>query len=254
MAQIRLDQWLFVVPARLKSERLTQKPLRLLGGKPLIERVYDNLRPLLADGAQIVVALDSDEVREVCSTKKIPWTMTRPEHPSGTDRCNEVAQQFHRPFIMNVQGDEPFVNLDDLRALAHAVETQQCKMATLGFSVKRGESNSFQDPNCVKIVRTADGRAIYFSRAPVPFDREGERAGGSQESFWQHLGVYAFRRDSLAAFCAMPPSPLERLEKLEQLRAIEAGWTIYVVEASSASIGIDTHEDLMRAEELLAQL
>lgn len=253
MAEIRLDQWLFVVPARLKSERLSQKPLRLLGGKPLIERVYDNLKPLLADGAKIVVALDSEEVREVCSSKQIPWTMTRPEHPSGTDRCNEVAQQFHKPFIMNVQGDEPFVNLDDLRHLAQAVETKSYKMATLGFSVKCSEA-SFRDPNCVKIVRASDGRAIYFSRAPVPFDRDGERGGGSQESFWQHLGVYAFRKDTLAAFCAMPPSPLERLEKLEQLRAIEAGWSILVVEAKSPSIGIDTHEDLLRAEELLAQL
>ena len=248
----RLDQWLFIIPSRLKSERLSQKPLRLLGGKPLIERVYDNLRPLLEEGAQIVVAIDAEEVREVCSTKKIPWIMTRPEHPSGTDRCNEVAQQFQKAFIMNVQGDEPFVNLDDLRSLAQALENKSCKMATLGFSVKRGDS--FRDPNCVKIVRSENGRAIYFSRAGVPFDRDGERSGGSQETFLQHLGVYAFRKEALAEFCAMPPSPLERLEKLEQLRAIEAGWSIPIVEAKSPSIGIDTHEDLLRAEELLAQL
>lgn len=247
-----LSNWLIIVPARLKSERLSGKPLQLLGGKPLIERVYDNLKPLLAEGAHIVVAVDSEEVREACAKRKIPWIMTNPDHPSGTDRCNEAAKQFHQKRIMNVQGDEPFVNLDDLRALARAAETPGCKMATLGFAAKRGES--FDNPNCVKIVRAANGRAIYFSRASVPFDRDGQKHGGSKEPFWQHLGVYAFTRDSLAEFCAMPPSPLEKLEKLEQLRAVEAGWSIQVAEAKSSSIGIDTHEDLLRAEELLAQL
>ncbi len=247
-----LSNWLFVVPARLKSERLSQKPLRLLGGKPLIEQVYNNLRPLLHDGAHIVVAVDSDLVANVCASKQIPWIMTRPEHPSGTDRCNEAAQQFKQKWIMNVQGDEPFINLDDLKRLAQAMESSHCKMATLG--IKMDDPHKFRDPNCVKIVRGEDGRAIYFSRASVPFDREAQRAGHSQGSFWEHLGVYAFTRDSLSEFCAMKPSPLEQIEKLEQLRALEAGWTIQVATAQSPGHGIDTQEDLDRAEELLAQL
>ena len=246
-----LENWLIVVPARLSSQRLPNKPLQMLGGKPLITRVYDNLRPLEADGAKIVVAVDAPATRDACSSHKIPWIMTKDDHPSGTDRCNEAAQHFHHKWIMNVQGDEPFINLGDLRDLAAAMQSSNSQMGTL--AIKQHDHSKYHDPNVVKVVMS-QGRAIYFSRAPVPFDRDGERLGQATRTFWQHIGVYAYTREGLAKFCGLPTSQLENIEKLEQLRAIENGWVIQVTPATHVSLGIDTHEDLHLAEKLLAQI
>ena len=245
------DDWLIVIPARLGSQRLPNKPLQLLAGLPVIARVYNNLKPLEAEGAKLVVAVDAPSTREACSTHNIPWIMTSDQHPSGTDRCHEAAQHFHHPFIMNVQGDEPFVDLNDLRRLASGLRASKAPMGTL--AIKQSDYGKYHDPNIVKVVMAHD-RAIYFSRAPVPFDREAERHSHGTRSFWQHIGVYAFTRGALDAFCKLPPTELENTEKLEQLRAIAAGWEIFVTEAKHVGIGIDTHEDLQRAERLLAQI
>jgi 3-deoxy-manno-octulosonate cytidylyltransferase (CMP-KDO synthetase) len=242
------SKWLIVIPARLRSERLPRKPLADLAGKPLIVRVYDNLTPLAGHGARIMVAVDHNDTAKVCEQFKIPFVMTKDTHPSGTDRCEEVSQSNpDRPFVLNVQGDEPFVSLDDLRLLMVSMENAPYPMGTLGL--KRDDWASYIDPNIVKIATASDQTAIYFSRAPIPFDRESFRKNEKKATFIQHLGVYAFRRDKLREFRGLTVSPLEQIEKLEQLRAISAGWKIFVADAKSPSIGIDTPEDLDRARE-----
>jgi 3-deoxy-manno-octulosonate cytidylyltransferase (CMP-KDO synthetase) len=242
-----LAQWLIVIPARLKSERLPRKPLANLAGKPLIVRVFENIAPLMKQGAHVIVAVDHEETAQACAQFNIPTVMTKDSHQSGTDRCAEVAAKFpDRQFILNVQGDEPFVNLDDLRQLMTTMEHSHHPMGTLG--IIRQDWEAYIDPNTVKIVVAHDSTAIYFSRAPIPYDRDTFRAGRTTIRFTQHLGVYAFRRESIQTFCALPPSPLEQTEKLEQLRAINAGWRIAVSYAKFASIGIDTQEDLAAAQ------
>ncbi len=251
----RLDNWLIVVPARLESVRLPRKPLQDLAGKPLIVQVCENLAPLAKVGASIVVATDSTLVQSTCLDAGFKAVMTRTDHISGTDRCNEAAQGFRHSFVMNVQGDEPFVNLDDLRRLASAMERlPDVGLATLAFL--SGDREKFRNPNAVKVIKDASGYALYFSRSPIPYDRD---AGGSPRMegcgfFWLHLGIYAFRRETLERFCALPQGYLERTEKLEQLRAIEQGWRIYVEPAEHETVGIDTLEDLEAARVLYSQI
>jgi 3-deoxy-manno-octulosonate cytidylyltransferase (CMP-KDO synthetase) len=243
---MKFTQWLVIIPARLKSERLPQKPLADLAGKPLIVRVYENLEPLRKLGAQVVVALDHSLTADVCKSHEIPFVMTAETLPSGTDRCHAAAQSFkNEAFVLNVQGDEPFIDTNDLIKLMSELEATSAPMATLGY--KNTDWSHYNDPNVVKIVLNNRNEAIYFSRAPVPFDRDAQRSGSRNIVFWQHLGVYAYRREALASFCALPTSALEEKEKLEQLRAISAGWSIQVVEAKSPSIGIDTADDLSLA-------
>lgn len=234
-------------PCAPQFERLPRKPLANLAGKPLIVRVYENLAPLKLQGAEVIVAVDHQDTAQICTKHNIPWAMTKESHVSGTDRCAEVALAHdHAPFILNVQGDEPFVNLDDIRHLMAAMETSNHPMGTLGFSCSHWES--FGDPNVVKIVVSPENTAIYFSRAPVPYDREAARTKTHNVTFLQHLGVYAFRREALQNFCTLRKSPLEHIEKLEQLRAISAGWKIAVSTAKFASLGIDTPDDLAAAQ------
>lgn len=232
---------LIVIPARLQSTRLPQKPLADLAGKPLIVRVYERLGPLKSRGAEILVATDASSVLETCSAHGVPAVMTKVEHPSGTDRCAEVARSRQRPYILNVQGDEPFVHLDDLETLLKALSTTQSGLATLVH--RNAREADYLNPNCVKVVRSDAGQALYFSRSPLPYFRAPARF----EFFWQHIGVYAFHRDSLFKFCALPAHPLEQSEGLEQLRALGHGLSILTAEARHPSIGIDTPQDLEAA-------
>ena len=238
--------WLVVVPARLASQRLPRKPLADLGGKPLIVRTCENLAPLARAGARVIVATDAVEVEEVCARAGISCASTRADHLSGTDRCWEVASRHPHELIMNVQGDEPFAPVDDLVRLAAAFAARpDADIGTLVFPTK--DQTVAADPNAVKAVGTAAGWALYFSRAALPYDRDAADRRHLPSSFLQHMGVYAFRRTRLAAFVALPPSPLEQAEKLEQLRALENGWRILLHEARAYSRGIDTPEDLEAA-------
>lgn len=242
-----VSPWLIVIPARLQSTRLPHKPLQDLGGLPLIVRVYQNLLPLVHDGAMVVVATDAEAVAKVCRAQHIPVQLTAVGHESGTDRCAEVASAHPHPLVLNVQGDEPFVSLDDLRALMRAVAANpRIDLGTLAYACD--EAKLADDPNAVKAVRALDQRALYFSRASVPFDRE---AGRGQRPFWLHLGIYALRRERLLEFVQLPPSSLERLEKLEQLRAIEHGWHVHLEPAQHFARGIDTPQDLEAARALV---
>lgn len=233
--------WLIVIPARLKATRLPRKPLVDLGGKPLIVRVFERLAPLQSKGAEIVVATDDQEVVDACALYHVPTAMTRADHKSGTDRCAELALTRSQPYVLNVQGDEPFVELSDLSALALKMTREQARMGTLIH--RNVHLAEYQNPNCVKALIDQEGRALYFSRAGIPYFRPPAEF----DFFWQHVGVYAFQRQTLFDFCRLPPHRLEEVESLEQLRALGHGIPIVTAEAQHASLGIDTPQDLEAA-------
>jgi 3-deoxy-manno-octulosonate cytidylyltransferase (CMP-KDO synthetase) len=242
-APIQLNEWLVVVPARIGSTRLPRKPLADLAGKPLIARVYENLLPLRDLGAELVVATDDQEVLATCKDLGFRAQMTRADHPSGTDRCAEVALSSERKLILNVQGDEPFVVTDDLLRLMASFQHQSwAEIGTLVFPSR--DFASFMRPNVVKAVLRNGSEAIYFSRSPIPHMTQEAFGNGF---FYHHIGVYCFRRPALLSFCKLPVSRLELTEKLEQLRAIENSMRILAIEASRLTHGIDTPEDLEAA-------
>lgn len=237
------ENWLIVIPARLKSTRLPEKPLADLGGKPLVVRVLDKARQLADRGADVVVATDSERIADEVRRHGGVAVMTREDHVSGTTRVAEVADKRPRPFVMNVQGDEPFIQSTDLERLARSMEAApHPEMGSL-FYVSR-DAPAFAGASVVKVVTDKAGFALYFSRSPIPHHREDI---ARFEQFNQHLGVYAFRREALAQFAAWPACDIERKESLEQLRALHNGMRIYMVQAEHSSVGIDTPEDLADA-------
>lgn len=229
-----------VIPARLASTRLPRKVLREIVGRPMVVYVWQRARqsPLLED---VVVATDSDEVLAVCRRHQVPCEMTSPEHRSGTDRMWEVAQRRPADVYVNVQGDEPFVTTGHIERLVRPfVDRPDTQVATLAIRATEAE---VPNPNAVKVVFGPDGRALYFSRHPIPYDRQG-----TGPVRYKHLGLYAFRRDALDTFHRLPPSRLEQAEQLEQLRLLEHGIPIVVTETDEPTIGVDTEEDLRAAE------
>jgi len=237
---------LAVIPARLGATRLPRKPLRLLGGEPLIVRVYQRVIALgIAD--HVVVATDHIEVVAACESQGIPVVLTRGDHPSGTDRVAEVAARFefaHFSIILNVQGDEPFVSRE---ALAGAVAIVTCGQAPIGTAAVPIPVSALSAPDVVKVVRGDDGRALYFSRAAIPFLRDPADADSQHALARQHVGVYAYTRDALQAWVGWAPHPLELVERLEQLRPMAHGLAIGVADVPAAEGGIDTEDDLERA-------
>lgn len=238
---ISWNQWLIVIPARMHSTRLPRKPLADLGGLPMIVRVYQRLESFARKGATLVVATDDDAILQICQKHEVPVRMTGQAHKSGTDRCAEVARNFQQAFILNVQGDEPFVDLADLEGLLAKMEKDGDPMGTLVY--RNHHLADYHNANCVKAVMNDQGKALYFSRSPLPYYREPE----DFEAFWQHIGVYAFTKKGLLEFCSLPQHPLERAESLEQLRALGHGLSIAMTEAKSPSLGIDTPQDLEAA-------
>jgi 3-deoxy-manno-octulosonate cytidylyltransferase (CMP-KDO synthetase) len=238
---ISWNQWLIVVPARMHSTRLPRKPLADLGGLPMIIRVYQRLEPFAKLGATVVVATDDQDIFKVCQNHAVPVEMTDVAHKSGTDRCAEVAKKFKQPYVLNVQGDEPFVDLNDLQGLLTKMEKDGDPMGTMVY--RNHHQDEYQNANCVKAVVNDLGKAMYFSRSPLPYYRDPENF----EAFWQHIGVYAFTKKGLLEFCSLPQHPLELAESLEQLRALGNGLSIAVTEAKSPSLGIDTPQDLEAA-------
>ncbi len=237
---------LAVIPARLGATRLPRKPLRLLGGAPLVVRVYQRVAGL-AVADQCIVATDDAEVAEACAAWDVPAVMTSGAHPSGTDRVAEVAR---RPefsgidIILNVQGDEPFVSRDALRG---AIGVVKAGRAPIGTAAVRIDAARIARAEIVKVVRNDMGNALYFSRAPIPFLRDVSDASIQAPLVLQHVGVYAYAQTALAQWVALPPHPLELIERLEQLRPLAHGLAIGVVEVDAAEGGIDTEDDLVRA-------
>lgn len=235
---------LAVIPARLGATRLPRKPLRSLGGKPMIVRVYERVADLRVSDA-IVVATDAPEVVEVCKNYSVPARLTDEFHASGTDRVAEVARMdefAHFQIILNVQGDEPFVSHD---AVAGAVRVVQSGRAEIGTCAAVAEPHILSRPDIVKVVCADDGRALYFSRAPIPFLRDNSDSGLLPEHVRQHIGVYTYTRDALMRWVSLPAHALEQIERLEQLRPLAAGMAIGVATINAMpERGIDTEDDL----------
>ena len=234
-----------IIPARYASSRLPGKPLLRQTGKYLVQHVYE--RACLAKCATTVVVA-TDDPRIVAAVESFGGRvmMTRRDHPSGTDRVAEVAARLDADLLINLQGDEPLVDPSSLDLLADQLENNSAAdMATLAVPLRSFEQ--WQNPNCVKVVCDAKGRALYFSRSPIPFVRDGKPDFAAQPPrFLQHLGLYAYRRPFLQQLSQLPPAPLEQLEKLEQLRVLAHGRAIQVGIVGQAGIGVDTYEDYER--------
>jgi 3-deoxy-manno-octulosonate cytidylyltransferase (CMP-KDO synthetase) len=251
------DPVLAVIPARLSSTRLPRKPLHPVLGRPMIAWVWGRVSAMsLFD--RVVVATDSDEVVEVCRRMGAEAVLTDPAHPSGTDRVAEVARLpafSSHPLVVNVQGDEPLVEEEHLaRALALVTPGKgDWDVGTCATPIR--SPGARRDPSVVKVAVASDGRALYFSRAPIPHKRDGEPGEGELAGppFLRHIGIYTYRRAALLDWVALPPSPLEELEKLEQLRPLEAGLGIGVAVVGEAASGVDTAADVARMEEALSR-
>lgn len=238
---------LVVIPARLAASRLPRKPLRLVGGAPLVTRVWERVAALGLANA-VVVACDSLEVADAVHTAGGVAVLTRADHPSGTDRIAEVVlRPEYVPYevVLNVQGDEPFIPCE---ALIGCLDMVRERGFALGTAAAPASPECLADPDVVKVVTASDGRAMYFSRAPIPWCRDAADAAERNTLVRQHIGVYAYRRAALLEWVALAPHPLERVERLEQLRALAAGLTMGVAVINEpAPLGVDTEEDLARA-------
>ena len=245
------------IPARYAASRLPGKPLRLLGGEPLVLHVAR--RALAAGAREVWVATDDARIAEALQGSGVQVAMTSAEHPSGTDRlaeCSRLADWADDTIVVNLQGDEPFAPADGIACVARTVADSGAGIATLAAPID--EVGTLLDPNAVKVVLAANGDALYFSRAPVPWPRDAfarDRSVMPEGRWLRHIGIYGYRASALRAFAALPAGVLERTESLEQLRALEAGWRIAVALAPSPfPPGVDTPEDLARAEGMLRDM
>jgi len=231
-----------VIPARLASTRLPRKMLREIAGEPLVVWVYravERCRSL----NEIVVATDSEEILEACRQRRIPVRMTSSAHRSGTERAHEISGLIEADIYLNIQGDEPLTRPEHIESLLEVMRGQGVEVGTLKTRCADADINN---PGAVKLVTDAAGRALYFSRATIPYDRDGTRP-----TYYKHLGLYAHTKKALNMFVGWPESPLEHVERLEQLRFLENGVPIYVGETPYDTVGVDTEEDLRRVEEIL---
>jgi 3-deoxy-manno-octulosonate cytidylyltransferase (CMP-KDO synthetase) len=237
-----------VIPARLGSTRLPEKILRLIAGKPMIQHVWERAKRAksLED---VVVATDDDRILKCVEGFGGRAVMTRKDHPNGTSRIAELMERFGQDVVINIQGDQPLVDPLALEEMVHIFEKEN-DVEVLTLAVRMTDRASYENPNVVKVVCDGQGDALYFSRAMIPFFQ------GSQScafSFLKHLGVYGYRRDFLLKFVAWEPGILENTEKLEQLRVLERGRSIRVIETEYDFISVDTEEDLREVESRLAK-
>jgi 3-deoxy-manno-octulosonate cytidylyltransferase (CMP-KDO synthetase) len=231
-----------VIPARLASTRLSRKVLREVAGRPLLAWVVDAARAC-PQFDQLLVATDSDEVAAICRNFDVRCEMTSSDLPSGTDRVHAVAQLVDAEIYVNIQGDEPLLRPDHIAALLRPFELPAVDVTTLKVLCT---PENISNPNAVKVVTATDGRALYFSRATIPYDRDG-----LSPQYWKHIGLYAYRKSALSRFPSLPTSQLERTERLEQLRFLENGFSVYVEPTEFDTIGVDTEADLRLAEQIL---
>lgn len=241
-----------IIPARYHSTRLPAKPLQKLGGKSIIEWAYSAVKAVIKD---VVVA--TDDVRIAAEVERFGGCaiMTSEAHRSGTDRCAEALTKMGGDYdiVVNVQGDEPFIRKEHIEALIACFNNPETEIATLAKPMTSAEDMAdIYNPNNVKVVTDLRGRALYFSRAAIPFQRDVEPSEWSKHhTYLKHIGVYAFRAQTLRTVTSLDVSSLEQTEKLEQLRWMEHGYYISVAKTPYATMGIDTPEDLQRAEEML---
>lgn len=239
-----------IIPARFASTRFPGKPLAMLGGRTVIQRVYEQATAILEEA---YVATDDERIYQTVEQFGGRAVMTRPDHKSGTDRIEEAAEKIgtQADVIINIQGDEPFIQQSQIETLMHLFDDPTTQIGTLG---KRFETiEAAQNPNSPKIVTDKRGFALYFSRSIIPYIRGKEQGEWLQHfPFLKHLGLYAYRREVLREVTLLPQSPLEIAESLEQLRWLENGYRICVGLTDVETVGIDTPEDLQRAEAFLA--
>ena len=234
-----------IIPARLASTRLPRKILRDINGRPMLAHVY-NATQACSRLQDVIVATDSEEIAAICRQNGWHCRMTSPFHRSGTERVHEVALAVAADVYVNVQGDEPLARREHLDVLLKLMEPDDTQVGTLKTPCPVEDVNN---PNAVKVVTALDGRALYFSRATIPFDRESK----GQVRYYKHLGFYAYRKTALDAFCAWPESEVERSERLEQLRFLDHGIPIHVAETPFDTVGVDTEEDLQRVKAILRE-
>lgn len=231
-----------VIPVRWGSTRFPGKPLAVISGKTMIERVWDRARR--ATGIErLVIATDDDRIFAAASSFGAEVRMTRPDHASGTDRAAEVATGSVSPIVLNIQGDEPLIEASDLDRLVDALQDSSIAAATL--MAKVSDLDMIGDTHRVKVVADADGNALYFSRSPLPW--------GAQDHFFQHVGIYGYQRDFLLNFGAIPVSRLERAERLEQLRILESGRRIKMIEIARPTLSVDHPGDIIEVERFLEE-
>ena len=233
-----------VIPARLASSRLPGKVLREIAGRPMVWHVWDRARRSAALD-DVLVATDAGEVMSACARLAIPAMMTSPDHPSGTDRVWEVSRHRAADVYVNIQGDEPLVTSGHLERLVAPFRLRpETQVSTLCI---RATAEEIPKPSVNKVVRDAENRALYFSKYPIPYDRDG-----IEPTRYKHIGLYAYRAAALDRFHGLPPSALERAECLEQLRFLENGIPIVVMETDEPTVGVDTEEDLRAVEAIFA--
>ena len=235
---------LAIIPARFASTRLPGKMIATLAGKPLVLHTYERacLSTLVTE---TIIAADDQRILDALAPYGAKAVLTDPAHQTGTDRIAEVAAKQDADIIVNVQGDEPLIDPHTIdAAIQPMLEDPALAMATARHPITARER--IQDPNVVKVVCDQHGRALYFSRAPIPVVRDGADQETSEIIHWQHIGLYVYRRNFLLEFAQLPQTPLEKLEKLEQLRALENGHSIAVVNTEYEAVGVDSPEDLER--------
>jgi 3-deoxy-manno-octulosonate cytidylyltransferase (CMP-KDO synthetase) len=232
-----------VIPARLASTRLPRKVLREIAGEPLLVWVY---RAALAcpQFTSVLIAVDDPEVEALCRARNLPCLMTSPNLPSGTDRLFAVSQHHHADIYVNIQGDEPLLQPEHIAAILAPFAKPHVEVTTLKVPCR---PEDIANPNAVKVVTATDGRALYFSRSTIPFDRDAT----GHARIWKHLGLYAYRKHALERFASLAPGELEQTERLEQLRLLENNIALYVAEAPHDTIGVDTEADLQRVAAIL---
>jgi 3-deoxy-manno-octulosonate cytidylyltransferase (CMP-KDO synthetase) len=232
-----------IIPARLASTRLPRKMLREIAGVPLLARVYEGVRRCQSLD-QVIVATDSNEIMTFCAQRGFLARMTSTSHRSGTERVHEISTTVLADVYLNIQGDEPMTRPEHIESLIAVMQRREVEVGTLKTAAAEVDINN---PSAVKVVTDAAGRALYFSRATIPHDRDGVHP-----QYYKHLGFYGYRKDALDRFVNWPESSLERSERLEQLRFLENGTSIYVAETAFDTVGVDTEEDLQRVEKLLS--
>ena len=239
---------LCVIPARYASTRLPGKPLSMIAGKPMIQHVYERACQAQLP-SEVIVATDNEQVEQAVKAFGGKAVMTSPDHPSGTDRLAEVALKYPDvDIIVNVQGDEPMIPPEIIDRLAEAFEgDDDLSMATMKVLMNEDE---YDDPSAVKVVTDLHGYALYFSRSLMPYPRNKP----ADYKVYKHVGIYAYRRSFLLKYAALAPTPLERAESLEQLRVLENGYKIKVLESDFKGVGVDTPEDLTAVNELMAKM
>ena len=233
-----------IIPARYSSSRLPGKPLRILKGKPLVQYAYEIAKNTSAH--IVLVATDDKRILETVKSFGGEAVLTSPYHPSGSDRVAEAIKDMEVDVVVNLQCDEPLLEPRLIDELFEAFKNPKVEIATLIGPLSQEE---WKDPHVVKVVRDKEGFALYFSRAPIPYPRDGGEV--KKELYWRHIGVYAYRKETLLKITSLPPSPLELEEKLEQLRFLENGFKIFTISSNYRSPSVDTEDDLRKVMELL---